>query len=62
MTEDHLDVLRSLAAKPTRTISASEKPKIIKLLGDGCVTYGPHGWIATPIGCAVLEQMRSTSH
>lgn len=62
MTEDLLALLRSLASKPTREIAPTAKPQVIKLLDDGCVTYGPHGWIATPVGCAMLERMRSTSH
>jgi hypothetical protein len=62
MTEDQLEILRSLASRPTRELTPTLKPKVIKLLDEGCVTYGPYGWIATPVGCALLERLRTKPH
>jgi hypothetical protein len=58
MPEQDLELLKSLALRPTRTIAQNLQPIVSALHSAGYVTLGPDGWIATAAGCSMLEENR----
>jgi hypothetical protein len=59
MPEQDLELLKSLALRPTRTIAENLQPIVSALHSAGYVTCGPDGWIATAAGCSMLEENRA---
>ena len=58
MPEHHLELLKSLAMRPTRAIAANLTPVLSALHAAGYISFGPEGWTATAAGCALIEQSR----
>jgi len=59
MTTDRIAVLKSLTLRPSRHIAQSVQPLVDALVEAGYVSDSPSGWMATPRGCALIEQERS---
>jgi hypothetical protein len=61
MPEDHLELLKALAMRPTQSVAANLEPIVSALQVAGYVTQGPEGcgWTATAVGCALIEQSRA---
>jgi hypothetical protein len=56
MPEHHLGLLKSLALRPTRSITVNLTPIVSALQVAGYATLGAEGWAATAVGCATVEQ------
>ena len=56
MSEQHLELLRSLALRPSLAIASNLKPLVTALRDAGYITCGPDGWIATAEGCRLVQR------
>lgn len=61
MSSEKLAVLKSLALRPSATLTASLMPIVARLQQEGYVTDGPSGWVATAKGCEVLAQQPASA-
>jgi hypothetical protein len=59
MSHDDLALLRALATRPIVNVPASCKDRIAALAEAGYVTEMPEGWIATALGCSVIQERRA---
>jgi hypothetical protein len=58
MSPENLAVLKSLAIRPSRSITPNLRPIVAGLHEAGYIASGPSGWSATAKGCEVLERQR----
>ena len=56
MSDQFLELLKSLAIRPSRTIAPNLEPIATALLNEGYVSCGPDGWIATAKGCNLIQR------
>lgn len=60
MSDVEIAFLKTLALRPSRHVVTSLQPLVDALVEAGYVSDGPSGWMATPRGCALIEQERTT--
>jgi hypothetical protein len=60
MSDVEMAFLKSLALRPSRHVVESLQPMVEALVDAGYVSGSPSGWVATPQGCALIEQERAT--
>ena len=60
MSDLEMAFLKSLALRPSRHVVSSLQPVMEALAEAGYVADSPSGWMATPRGCALIEQERTT--
>lgn len=60
MSDLEMAFLKSLALRPSRHVVSGLQPLMEALAEAGYVADSPSGWMATPRGCALIEQQRST--
>ena len=58
MSQDELALLRALAARPITNVSPTSHPRLAALVQEGYVACTADGWLATALGCSVLEERR----
>ena len=58
MSQDDLALLRALAARPITNVSPTSHPRLAALVQEGYVACTADGWLATALGCSVLEERR----
>jgi len=58
MSHDDLSLLRALAARPISCVALAIQPRLAALVQEGYVARTADGWLATALGCSVLEERR----
>ena len=58
MSHDDLSLLSALAARPITNVALAIQPLLEALVQKGYVARTADGWLATALGCAVLEERR----
>jgi hypothetical protein len=61
MSDDDIAFLRTLAVRPIATLPPTLQSRMNALAEKGYVTHTSDGWIATQLGCSVLEEKRASS-
>ena len=60
MSDLEMAFLKSLALRPSRHVVSGLQPVMEALAEAGYVADSPSGWMATPQGCVLIEQERTT--
>ena len=61
MTDIELALLKSLAMRPCPAVALYVRPILNNLCEAGYVEQGASGWMATELGCIMLESQRATA-
>ena len=61
MSPENLALLKTLAIRPSASVTVNVRSMVEALEQSGYVANGPHGWSTTAKGCELIERHRVVS-